>query len=408
MHLGVRWAMLAHPLIQHVPATPALAMLGALLVAAVAAWSPSPRTDPGESRDGEQALSSWAGRLSPAQIVGRTIGIGLLAGAVLAGRVGSENQLRNLAPALVVGAGWPLLVLASSLLGAVWRWLDPWDGLARAFGPGEPSRLDASNLPLRVEVWPALVPAVAWTWYLSAFTDALSPRAVGATLAAYSIVTVAGCLALGRSRWLPRVELFGLLFGWIARLPRGRLVPWVAPAGAEAVLGVVAGGLPFGALRLSSVWGTLNVVPLAGLYAAAGVVGACAAMAGVFVLLGRWAGRLGARGSVAAAAVPAVASVILAVAMARNRLFVSLQLLPIVASDPFGRGWNLFGTADWGLVPEPLGDGGRALAQAVVLVAGHVAGAVVLARRAPRSARLPATLALGAVLLWAAQALSFR
>jgi hypothetical protein len=156
------------------------------------------------------------------------------------------------------------------------------------------------------------------------------------------------------------------------------------------------------------VWGRLNAVPLAGLYAAVGVVGACVAVAAMFVFLDRWSGRLGAPGSVAVAAVPAVASVILAVAMARNRLFVSLQLLPILASDPFGRGWNLFGTADWGLVPEPLGDGGRALAQALVLVAGHVAGAVVLARRAPRTARLPATLALCALLVVAAQTLSLR
>jgi hypothetical protein len=174
------------------------------------------------------------------------------------------------------------------------------------------------------------------------------------------------------------------------------------------VLGVVAGGLLFRAVRLSSVWGTLNVVPLAGLYAAAGLVGACAVMAGVFVVLDRWSGRLGAPGSVAAATVPAVAAVILAVAMARNRLFVSVQLLPILASDPFGRGWNLFGTADWGLVPEPLGDEGRALAQALVLVAGHVAGALVLARRAPRSARHPATLALCALLVVAAVTLSLR
>ncbi|MGH2554686.1 MAG: hypothetical protein ACRDHO_03080 [Actinomycetota bacterium] len=399
--------MFAHALIRHVPATPLLAVLAVMLVAAVVARAPSPQRRREEVPGDEAQLTSWAGRLSPGQVAGRALAIGLVALAVLAGRIGSENQLRNIAPALVVGAGWPFLVLASTVIGGVWRWLDPWDGLARALGQRDRDPREGPGAYLGVEVWPAVVPAMAWAWYLSAFRHALSPRAVGTAVAGYSIVTVAGCLAFGRRQWLPRVEVFGLLFGWLARLPHRRLVSWIVPAGGEAVLGVLAGGLLFGAVRRSSLWGTLNVVPLADLYAAAGVVGASAAMAGLFVVLGRWSGRLGAPGSVAAAVVPALASVIVAVAMVRSLLSTSVQFLPILASDPFGRGWNLFGTADWA-VPEPLGDGVRALAQAIVLVAGHFAGALVLTRRVSRSGRLPAALALCALLVSAAVALSLR
>jgi len=401
--------VLSHAFIRHVPAKPVLALLGVILVAGVVVGSPSPPRRTDEGSGDEARLTSWAGRLSPGQMAGRALAIGLVALAVLAGRIGSNNQLRNIAPALVVGAGWPFLVLASTVIGGVWRWLDPWDGLARALGQDERDRdlREGPSAPPGVAVWPAVVPAMAWAWYLSAFRHALSPRAVGTALAGYSIVTVAGCLAFGRRQWLSRVEVFGFLFGWFARLPHRRLVSWIVPAGAEAVLGVVAGGLLFGAVRRSSLWGTLNVVPLADLYAAAGVVGASAAMAGLFVLLERWSGRLGAPGSVTSALVPALASMIVAVAMIRSLLSTSIQFLPILASDPFGRGWNLFGTADWA-VPEPLSDGVVALVQATALVAGHFAGALVLTRRGPRSNRLPAALALCALLVAAAVALSLR
>jgi hypothetical protein len=405
--------MLGHALIDHVSASPIGALLGLFLVVFVSdRWpSPSPtgRKELGEAQRLAQPrpIESWAGALSPAQIATRSMAVGLAALAVAAGRIGSENQLRNIAPALVVATGWPLLVLASALLGPIWRWLDPWDGVARALGQRDVAAKKSNGAPSE-HVWPAIVPALLWTWYLSAYPQALSPRSVGVAVAVYSIITVAGCLAFGRAAWLSRTDVFGLFFGWTARLRRGRITAWVAPAGAEAVLGALAGGILFIMVRRSTLWGTLNVVPLATVYASAGVVVASALGAAAFIVLERWARRLGADGSVVAAAVPAVASVILSVALARSRLVTSAQLLPILASDPFGAGWNLFGTAEWAIRPDPLGDGGRAVIQALTLVAGHVAGAVVLGRRVGREVRLPGTCALLVLLASAALALSLH
>ena len=100
------------------------------------------------------------------------------------------------------------------------------------------------------------------------------------------------------------------------------------------------------------------------------------------------------RRATAQAAVPAVAGIVLAVAMDRNRLFTSVQLLPELLGDPFGRGWDLLGTAGSGLDPTPLGVRGLLAAQLAVLLAGHVAGAVVIARRTAPRARLPAAVGL--------------
>ena len=403
--------LIAHPPTEHLdlPLSPiTVASVGVLLLVVVGMLLPGPGSqqeqelsDDAPTRDGRvdaghpSAVESWAGDLSPPQVAARVVALAVFAFAIAAGRIGSPFELQNIAPALVIGVAWPLLILGSALLGPVWRWTDPWDGLGRLLQADASPRGREQGSPFVQEtVWPAVVPALAWGWYLSAYAEPLDPRSVGAALAAYSILMVAGCLAFGRQRWLSRTEVFGLLFSWTALLRRGRLVSWLPAGGTEAVLGAVAGGLLFGALRRTTLWGNLNFVPLASLYAAAGV--AVCSLLGAALLWGlsRASRRQGALGSVAAASVPAVASIAVAIAMSRYRLFTSFQLLPILASDPFGFGWDLFGTADWGLNPRPIGHLGLALTQVAVLAAGHFLGAFILARRADSDARRPGLVAL--------------
>lgn len=197
------------------------AVLAMLLVTAVARLWPGPNR--AAQPDGDR-LHSWWGRLSRLQVAGRVHAFGLLVLGVVAGRVGEEDELANLAPALVVGTAWPVVLLGCAVLGSVWRWLDPWDGPVRIV-QGRP---ESEAAPA---VWWALVPALAWSWFLGAFADTLDPRNVGLALGLYSAVVIAGCLWLGRAVYLSRAEPFGLLFGWTARLPRGLLPDGVLHAG---------------------------------------------------------------------------------------------------------------------------------------------------------------------------------
>lgn len=376
---------LAHPLTQpfELPVSPLVAAAaGAVLIFVVALVWPRARRDGRKRLD---ALASWAGPLSAFQIAARVVAVALLALSIAAGRLGEDDELENLAPALVVGVAWPLLFLVSVAVGPIWRWIDPWDAVARATAP---SRDEGPS------VWPAALVALAWVWYLSAYADPLSPRSVGAILALYTVFIVAGCLAFGRQRWLSSAEPLGIALSWMALLPRRRLADWHPPRGAEALLGVLAGGVLFGAIRRSELWGGLNTVDGAPVLAALGVVVSSAVVAGLLVWFARQADHQGAPGSTARAAVPAIAAIVVAVAMDRNRLSTSLQLLPGLLGDPFGRGWDLFGEAGARLDPAPLGTTGLAVAQYAVLLVGHLAGAVVLARGVDRSAREPAALAL--------------
>ena len=372
--------LFAHPLTEsyQLPVPPLVAANAAAALVFVLAFAVPGR--PRRHADGP--VTSWAGPLTTAQVVTRAVAIALLGVAIAAGRLGADDQLENLAPALVVGAGWPLLAVASLLAGSLWRWIDPWDGIARAAAPG-----DAPHGPRAV--WPAVPFALVWVWYLSAYSDPLDPRAVGALLALYTVVTVGGCLALGRARWLGTAEPLGIVLSWMALLPRRRLGAWDPPPGAAVLLGVLAGGVLFGAARRSELWGSLNTVEHADLVATVGVLGSCAVAAGLLTLM---ATSSGGRAAVIAAALPAVAGVILAVAMDRNRLFTSVQLLPGLVGDPFGEGWDLLGTPR--IDPAPLGTTGLLVAQLTTLFAGYLTAAVVFARLAPPRARTPSAAGL--------------
>jgi hypothetical protein len=338
-------------------------------------------------------VASWEGRLSGAQAAARVAAVALLGVAVVAGRIGADDELENLAPALVVGAGWPLLVLASVAVGPVWRWVDPWDALARVLA--RDPRADATDRDeAGGQVWAAAAVAVPVAWFLSAYPDPLDPRAVGTALALYTTLALAGCVAVGRVRWLASAEPVGAVLAWMARLPRRRLADWHAPRGADALLGVLSGGVLFGAVQRSGLWTGVGLTPGALAFATVGLVGFCALFAGFFWLMGRVAAPYGGRDGVARAVVPAAAGIVLAVALERDRLFTSVQLLPGLLGDPLGRGWDLLGPALQGLDPAPLGATGLLALQLGVLLVGHLLGAVVVAARLRDTARLPAATVL--------------
>lgn len=367
---------LAHPLTEPggLPLPPAVVATLALCVVAAVWRVPVPLGPVDPAAVTARVAHPREDRLSSTMLATRVLGVALLALAIAAGRLGDDRELRNIAPVLVAGAGWPLLVLASAVFGDVWRWLDPFDSLARLVAPaGEPGP--------EPDVRGAAVPALVFAGYFSLTLAPLAPRSVGALVAVYTIVTLAGCLAVGRRRWLNEVEFVGIALGLIARLPRGRLAREPLPRGADLLLGTLAGGLAFDVLRISDLWGSLGSSSLGTLWSVLGLLGCAALAVGVVRVLEARSTRVGAPGAATAALVPVTVSVVVAVAMARNRLTTSVQLLAARISDPFGQGWDLFGTADLGLVPQPFGGTeGLVTAQVVVLVVGAVA-AVVIARR---------------------------
>lgn len=345
----------------------------------------------------------------------RAFGVAVLALAIVAGRVGDSDELENIAPALAVGLAWPVLLAAALLGGQVWAWLNPYDTLARGLervaggGSGNAAEPRAAH-PRSAAVWPAAVAAFAWSAYL-AFTvsGGLRPRVVGTVLAGYTIVTLGGCLARGRERWLGEGELLTVLLGAVGR--RGGLVTWAPPRGWPALAGVLAGSLLMAALRPSTLWSGVAELGLApaGAVAVWGGVALCAGLGWLGVRsASRWARTRGDAGAVVAALVPVLAGLGIAFALTRDRLVTSAQLVVIRASDPLGQGLDLFGTADFPLRANLLTESTRVAIQVTVLVAAGAWGAVIARRRAARrrASPEPALVTVGAVVALAAIAVS--
>ena len=314
----------------------------------------------------------------PLKLLTRVLGVAVLIIAVVAGRLGSALEIENIAPALIVGTLWPVLVLLSGALGRVWRWIDPFDSLAR-LGGGGPEGAGASAHDAGLSVAWATPVALAWTWYLSVYPNSLSPRVVGGALALYTIVIVAACLAVGRHAVLSRAELFGIFYDFIGRARSRLRRSWVPPRHADVLLAVLFGGLLFGGLRQSKLWGELNASPEATAWATLGLLGTC--LASVVIVKGAQRIPRGDRVAVALGLIPVTGAVTVAVSLTRNRLTTSLQLLPHLILDPLGRADSGLSSALAGLDPNPFGTTGRVVVQMVVIVMGAVLGTVLVRRR---------------------------
>lgn len=300
------------------------------------------------------------------------VATGCLVALALTARLGSNVEPANPTTVLLVPLLWPALVLLAALGLRVWGYANPWalpGGLVAA--PTAERSADAR---------PAALAAVAWVWFLTRYAHSVPPRAAGVALTAYTLVTLAGCVAVGR-RWLRDGELLGAYLGWLEQLRGLRLASWSPPRGATAVVSTLLGGLLFARWRLSGSFaelaGVVTAVPLLTVWLGGALVVAYALVRGAELLSAR-----DARGSATSALVPAVAGVALAVGLRRS--LVAAQLLP----------GTLGGTVA-AVDLNPLGTRTTELVAVQLIAAGHLAGAVVLAERvAGRRARLPAAAVL--------------
>ena len=354
---------------------------------------------------------------TPLRVVLQAASAGLLALVLAAALVGDTDPFRNLAPTWIYVVFWLGLPLLSVLLGDVWRVLSPWraiaDGAVWAWErSGRPAR-PLGAYPERLGRWPAAVLLFAFAALELAYSDPSSPRALALATALYTYVTLFGFVAFGRETWSARGEAFAVLFSYLARISPlavrdGRLVvraPLSGLAGAEPVPGSVAflavmlGTVGFDGFSRASAWQdllaeveapyVLESPDLADLLATlvnlGGMVGIVLLVAAAYL-----AACAAARSTVRAprSLVPdfllglvPIAFVYL-VAHYFSLFVIQGQFAIPLLSDPFGKGWDLLGTA--GYVPDlaPFSPNTVWYVQVGSLVAGHVAGLAVAHDRA--------------------------
>ena len=382
----------------------AAGVLVASFLALGALW-PAPRLEqdrwrpvPGGRLLGGRAVRALCGAL----------GVLALAVTVAAGYAGGGSALDNLAPTVVLIWFWVGLVPASILFGDVFAALSPWRALGRLLPSlGRP-------YPERLGRWPAAAVLLAFGWVELGSGWAEQPARLASAILAYTVLTLAAQAVWGVEAWTRRGEGFAVSFNLFSRLsvlearhgvvgvrPPLAGLPRLDPVpGTVAVVCVMVGTVTFDGLGQGPVWNAvqpaavdaLAVVGLGAtaappLVAALGLL-ACVALVAAFYKLGidgvrGGGGKLGPEALRAAfvhALVPIAAAYVLAHYL--SLLLFEGQAVGYLASDPFGRGWDLFGTAtagiDYGWFPQ----GAIWYVQVGCVVAGHVAGLVLAHDRA--------------------------
>ena len=330
---------------------------------------------------------------------------------------GTSLELLNFAPTFVYVIFWLGLPLLSVTLGDVWRVLSPWRAIADAT-VWAIERTGRVAQPLlepaqRFGRYPAALALFAFVTLELAHPRPAYPRTLGVAVALYSYWALSGMAVFGRDAWTRGGEGFAVAFELLSRISPfdvrdGRIVgrwPLTGLAGPERVPGtlvfvaVLLGSTSFDGFSRASVWQNVLsdvrtsladqpvwVIDLATTFTN---VGGLAAFV-VAVVLTYTAAVEGARRLVRAPrslrrdfVFPLVPIAFAYLVAHYFSLFVIQgQFIYSLASDPFGRGWDLFGTVDFApdltiVSPETVW-----YVQVGALVVGHVAGLAIAHDRA--------------------------
>lgn len=364
-----------------------------------------------------EVLPGWAqGRAAPAWTarplrVGhgalRVLGLVVFAVALIAVWGGSAEPSENLVPVLVYVVFWVGLAWLCAVAGDLWGALNPWDTIAmlasrRLTPTPDPHPPDRSIVWSH---WPAAAGILAFTWLELAYVEPSSLTALAVAITGYSAIVLLAAARFGR-RWLQTGEGFTVLFGLYARIaplrrdPDGRLrvrIPFAGLAGFEARRGTVAlvlvvlGGTTFDGFSRTAWWGS-QVRLTAGWERTGvntlGLVATIAAVTAVYVAATTLVARQD--GSPVRSAPSRYAHTLVPIALAYSvahyfSLFVFQgQDAWRLMSDPLGRGWDLFGTADHTIDYLALTTGLIAFVQTAAMVVGHGAAVALAHDRALR------------------------
>jgi hypothetical protein len=390
------------------------AAVAALVVsfAALATYWPTPRLE-GDAADEGRPLPDWMQRFADAgatRVALRALGLVLAGVTVAAAAFGPNDSATNPAPTWVYVWFWVGLVPASLLLGPIWKLLNPLRtlsaGLARI--SGDPDEQGTRSLPGWLGYWPAAIGLVVFAWLELVYLYRDRPFTLLVFFLVYGSLQVIAGLAYGQ-RWFARGDAFEVYSSLVARLcpisrgPDGRLAlrnPLANLAGLRpepglvAVVCVLLGSTAFDGLSRTRWWSDLiadaslsanTLLGTAGLLASIGIV------AGTYGFATRYSQRYRPKTATGdpdermdRVFIHSLIPIMIGYTVAHyfSLLIFQGQNGYILASDPFGTGWNLFGTADWKMNLLAISTSTIALIQVAAIVSGHVVGVVTAHDRA--------------------------
>ena len=173
-----------------------------------------------------------------------------------AGLFGNPDPYSNLITTMVWVVWWVGVAFCCALVGDLWSVVNPWRTIfgwtESAFAAITRGRrlAPAMRYPRWLGAWPAVLVFLAFAWAELIWPDKNVPSRLGAVLLGYSVYTWIGMGLFGRDTWLRQAEAFTLAFGVLARFAPLEYVE--SPAGGAGPSGRALNLRPFGAGLLSS------------------------------------------------------------------------------------------------------------------------------------------------------------
>jgi len=373
-----------------------------------------------EERAKGQALPGWFGRLVLSGAVRIVLGLFsvLLFGLTLATALfGTTTSLLNFAPTFVYVIFWLGIPFLSVLFGNVWSVLSPWRAIADAIVwllelRGREARpvLEWSD---RWGRYPAAAALFSFVALELAKVSPDYPRTLAIATALYSYWALAGMAVYGRDAWTRGGEGFAVMFELLSRIApfaarEGRIVlrwPFTGLAGDERTRGallfvaVMLGSTSFDGFSRTIRWQDLTSQVRAHLADSSHRTVDLAVMGVNLVGLGLFIAAILATYLVAVAAAEKLGGIrrslipdfvlplvpIAAAYMVAHYFTLAViqgQFIVTLISDPFGKGWDLLGTADFAPNLALVSPQTVWYVQFGALVVGHVAGLAVAHDRA--------------------------
>jgi hypothetical protein len=362
---------------------------------AITAWFwPVPRL--ARQAVGHELRRTWQGGGRVLVVILRALGLALFALILVACFFGEDAPGLNIAPTLVFIWFWVGLQVVSAGAGDVWRALSPYETVSlvasrlRPRGSEHTDRVDPGH-------WTAAALLASFAWLELAYFDSDSPRAIGVWLAVYSVAVLAGAAWWGRG-WLRHGEGFAGVFGLIAHMglffATERRFRWRWPVtglatirirrGTAALLMVALGSTAFDGVSNTDLWLEIAADQAGWSRAALSTVGLAwiiGLVAVIYIAATRITARVaGVENRVTIEAfLPSLVPIALGYAIAHyfSLLVFEGQQAYALASDPFGQGWDLFGTYLYNVDYQWLSARVVSLVQASAIVGGHIIGVLV-------------------------------
>ena len=351
-------------------------------------------------QDGYRRTTDASRRLSRLGSLVAFFGMVGLALVVANGILDGSGSTRAIAPVLVWIVFWLAIPFACVLIGGLWQAANPFRRIVQGVSSDVAERPDWLE---RVGVWPAVVAFMAFVWLELVYPSNTTPQTLAIAAAAYGVYLVVMSRMMGPQTALQSGAAFETYTGVISKMAPVEIIHGARPErrgwlralpsmpihrGTTAFVIAMIGTVTYDGMSGASWWADLvGDLRRDTWFETVALVGTVLLIGLLYYLASLLASRLsgGRRSAVEVANSFAHTLVPIAFAYAFAHYFTLIiyegQQLVHAASDPFGQGWDLFGTVDWRIVFGP-SQAWVWYVQVAVIVVGHIAGVVLAHDRA--------------------------